>query len=89
MSRISTALDNNFTALCMLRDELALRTALLEADLKDRWNELEAKMDTLREHIGRAEVAADHALPQIEVAAQILLETIRNGYTELKHAMKI
>jgi hypothetical protein len=88
MSRLTTALNNDFTALCFLRDELALQVNLLEADLKDRWNELEAKMTTLREHMGRAEVAAGDSRKQIETATKALIQSLRTGYTDIRNALK-
>ena len=66
MSRLTTALNNDFTALCFLRDELALQINLLEAEAKDRWAALEAKMDKLREHAGRAEVAAGQSAKEVD-----------------------
>ena len=84
MSRLTTALNNDFTALCFLRDELAL----LEAELKTRWQELEEKLDRLREHIGRAEVAADSTRPQLEAAARTMLDALSKGYRDIKQALK-
>ena len=88
MSRLTTALNNDFTALCFLRDELALRASLLEAELKTRWQELEEKLDRLREHIGRAEVAADSTRPQLEAAARTMLDALSKGYRDIKQALK-
>ncbi|MDE0852845.1 MAG: hypothetical protein OSA97_00300 [Nevskia sp.] len=87
MSRLTNAFHNDYTLLCMLRDELALQTSLFKADLKDRWRDLEGKLDVLREHVGRAEAAADHALPQIEASARIMLDTLRSGYSDIKRAV--
>jgi hypothetical protein len=88
MSRLTTALNNDFTALCFLRDELALQVNLLEADLKDRWNALEARLETLREHLRRAEVAAGHSAKDIDAATKALIESLRTGYAEIRQALK-
>ncbi|MDR3417487.1 MAG: hypothetical protein P4L83_15030 [Nevskia sp.] len=88
MSRLSTALSNDYKALCLLRDELALHTSLLKAELKDRWNKLEADFATLREHIGRAEVAAEDSRKEVEAAASKLLNALRTSYTDMRNALK-
>lgn len=88
MSRLTTALNNDFIALCFLRDELALRINLLEAEAKDRWTALEAKMNTLREHVRRAEVAAGHSARDVDAATKALIESLRSGYAEIRRALK-
>ena len=88
MSRLSTALNNDFTALCFLRDELALQISLLQSDLKDRWAELEGRMEELREHLGRAEVAASKSAQEVEDAAKVLIDSLRTGYGEIGKALR-
>ncbi|MBL6750065.1 MAG: hypothetical protein ISP90_06055, partial [Nevskia sp.] len=66
MSRLANALHNDYQALLLLRDELALQARLLQAELRDRWNRLEADLDVLREHMQRAEVAAQDNRKEIE-----------------------
>jgi hypothetical protein len=88
MSRITKALNNDFTALCFLRDELALQISLLQSDLKDRWAELETRMDTLREHMGRAEVAAGQSAKNVETSTKALIESLREGYNEIGKALR-
>jgi len=88
MPRITTALNNDFTALCFLRDELALQISLLQSDLKDRWAELEGKMEHLREHMGRAEVAASKSAKDVEDSARIMIDSLRNGYSEISKALR-
>lgn len=88
MSRLTTALNNDFTALCFLRDELALQINLLEAEMKDRWNALEARMDALRERLGRAEAAAGHSAKEVDAATKALIESLRSGYADIRRALK-
>ncbi len=89
MSRLTTALENDFNALCFLRDELALQFNLLEADLKVRWSELETKFERLREKVGRAEVAAGQSRKETEAAARLLVDSLRSGYSEIKRALGV
>jgi hypothetical protein len=88
MSRLTNAIDNDFKALCLLRDEIALHASLLKADLKDRWNDLEQKLAVLREHLGRANVAAGRSRMELETSAQAMLESLRTGYADVKQALK-
>jgi len=88
MSRLSIALQNDYKALCFLRDELALQSSLLKAEVKDRWNKLEADLDVLREHIKRAEAAAEDSTKDVEGAARKLLDSLRAGYTDIRNALK-
>lgn len=88
MSRITKALNNDFTALCFLRDELALQISLLQSDLKDRWAELETRMDKLREHMGRAEVAAGQSADKVEASTKALIDSLREGYNEIGKALR-
>lgn len=89
MSRLANALHNDYQALLLLRDELALQARLLQAELRDRWNRLEADLDVLREHMRRAEVAAQDNRKEIEAAARLLLDSLRAGYAEIRKALKV
>jgi len=88
MSRLKTALTNDYNALCFIRDELSLKASLLKAELKDRWKELEVDLDVLREHVGRAEVAAAGSRKELEASARTMLAAMHNGYTEIRNALK-
>jgi len=88
MSRLKTAIKNDYAALCFLRDELALQISLLQSDLKDRWLELEQKMDKLREQMGRVEVVAGESAHDIEDSTKTLIESIRKGYHDINVALK-
>lgn len=89
MSRLDNAISNDLKALRLLRDELALHTALLKAELKDRWHKLEADMDVLHEHVERAKVAAGDSRKQAEAAAENLIRSLRTGYADIKRALSL
>jgi hypothetical protein len=88
MTRLTAALKNDFAALCLLRDELSLQATLMKADLKDRWSTLEVDFARLREHVGRAEVAAEDSAAEIEAAARKLHDALRSGYSGIRNALK-
>ena len=88
MSRLNTALKNDYAALCFIRDELALHISLLQSDIKDRWLDLEEKMDRLREKLGRVEVVADQSAHDVEASVKHLITSIRAGYDDINRALK-
>ncbi|NKF23494.1 hypothetical protein [Solimonas marina] len=82
------ALNDELAALRATRDELKLQAHLLRAEVRDRWNELEAHLDALNEHLGRAEVAAQTARGEVDVAAQLMLDVLKNGYAQIRGALR-
>lgn len=71
-----------------LRDQLKVQAHLLQADLKDRWTELEAKWDELQEHLQRAQVAAKDSGHDVSKAAESLADALKKGYEQVKSALK-
>ena len=89
MSRIDNALHNSISALELTRDELKLHAHLLKADIKQQWDELETKWSDLEEHLGRAEVAVSDSKQEIDAAVGLLLDSLKNGYRDLRNALKM
>ena len=88
MPRVKNALHNEYQLLELLRDETALQAHLFKAEMKSAWEALELKWSELKEHLGRAEVAAADAGRDIDVASKALAESLRAGYTEIRDAFK-
>lgn len=88
MSRLSTALQNDLKLLALMRDELALQAHLLKADVKGRWQDLEAKWAELKAHAARAEVAGEDAVQESETAIGLLVDTLRKGYDNIRAALR-
>ena len=88
MSRVKNALHNEYQLLELLHDELSLQAHLFKAEMKSTWETLEIKWSELKEHLGRAEVAAADAGRDIDVAAKALAESLKAGYTEIRNAFK-
>jgi hypothetical protein len=89
MSRIQQALHNEAQALSLLHDEIALQAHLFRAEARTRWQELEVRWDEVKEHLQRAKVAAADAKPQMQSAAQLLIETLKTSYSDFKNALKV
>lgn len=88
MSRIEHALHNEFQLLELLHDELALQSHLFKAEVKSRWETLETKRSELKEHLGRAQVAAGDAKGEIDSSVKLLIESLTTAYTEIKNTFK-
>jgi hypothetical protein len=88
MSRLSTAIHNDLQLLALLRDELKLQSHLLGAELKTRWEELEREWSSLKEHVGRAEVATDKVAVETKTAIDLLVSSLKEGYAGIKRAVQ-
>ena len=88
MSRIENAFHNDVQALELLHDELRLQAHLFKSEAKKRWDELEAKWATLKEHLQRAEVAADRNKSEVSSAIKLLIDSLKSGYKDIKDALK-
>lgn len=88
MSRISAAVQNDLKLLKLLRDEIGLQAHLFKADLKTRWDELEQEWGVLRTHLDRAESVAGSAKREAQTAAELLIESLRTGYSRVGKALK-
>ena len=88
MSRVENTLKNEFQLLEQMRDELALQAHLFKADMKNKSELLEAKWDELKEHLGRAKVAAGDAGHNIDASSKSLADSIMAGYIEIRNAFK-
>jgi hypothetical protein len=88
MSRLKQALHNDFQLLETLHDELAVQAHLFKADMKQRWGEMEAKWDELKEHLGRAQVASGDVRRNVESSTKQLVDALTAGYAEIRNTFK-
>lgn len=88
MSRLENALHNDVKALEFLHDELKVQAHLLKAEARKQWDELEAKWASLKEHLQRAETAADRNKGDIEAAARLLIDALKAGFAQVRNALK-
>ncbi|SER15438.1 hypothetical protein SAMN04488038_11774 [Solimonas aquatica] len=88
MTRLKLALHNELQALELLRDELKLQAHLLKAEAGTRWQQLEQDWARLKEQVQRAEVAGGQAESELQAAAQLLVETLKTGYGQIKNALR-
>ena len=87
MSELADRLKEEVNTLRRLRDELRVKLALGQAEIRDRWEltekrwyELEGRMKELRE-ASRAEAK------EIGAAARLLVDEIKEGYEHLRKQM--
>lgn len=88
MTRLENALHNDVKALEFLHDELRVQAHLLKAEAKKRWDELEAKWGSLKEHLQRAEAAADRNRADVDAAIRLLVDALKTGYADIRKALK-
>jgi len=88
MTKLSTALQDEIKSVEQTRDQLVLQAHFFKAELKTRWQELEVEWDDLREHLGRAKVAADRTMSQIDAEATRLIGSLKTGYSSIRDALK-
>lgn len=88
MSRLSIALQNDLKLLALLRDEMGLKAHLLKAEMKDLWQQLEDKWGVLKVAVANAEGAGAEAAHESEVAIGLLVDALRQGYENVRKALK-
>jgi len=76
-----------FSELQKARDELKLKAHLFKADVKDEWEELEAKWEKARRDIKPALDAAKEASGNIAEAHSLLLDELKNGYKSIREKL--
>jgi hypothetical protein len=88
MSRFENAVRNDIQALELLHDELRLQAHLFKAEASKRWEELEVKWTSLKDHLQRAQVEAGHSKDEISSAVQLLVDALKTGYADIRRALK-
>ena len=79
---------HDFDSLAQLRDELLVQTHLFKAEAKDRWELAEQRWDALRDDVHAARESIDKSSFEVAYATQLLFETLRDSYVDLKQALK-
>lgn len=80
-------LTMDFESLGHLREELALEAHLFNAELRERWIELEDDWDHLKQQMHRVGIAAQTSGQDVNAAARLLLESLHNGYQSVRKAL--
>jgi hypothetical protein len=75
-------------SLQQLRDELTLQAHLMKAEAKDRWAELEQDWARLQDELRPVRSAANKSAGEISAAAQLLVESLKDGYQQMKRSVK-
>lgn len=71
-------------SLLQQRDELRVRLHLAKADASDEWAELESKWAEAQVKFAQVRQSADESLENIEAAARLLGDEIRQGYERIR-----
>lgn len=87
MSRLQQAFHNDLQALGLLRDELKLQAHLFKAEARDQWQELEGRWQALRGHAERLRDAAEISEAELELAGQLLVDSLKSGYQRLRQSL--
>jgi len=66
------------------RDELRLKMHLAKADARDEWDELEGKLEHLRERAKAAGSEASEASGDVGEALRSLASEIKKGYARIR-----
>ena len=78
---------NKIESVKQLRDELKLQAHLFGAEAKDLYNELETSWQKVEAELTPAADAASTAAENISEATSLLVDTISEGYTNIKNSL--
>ena len=76
-----------FEKLKTTRDELKVKTHLLEMDIKQEWDDLETKWNKLSQEFEPTRHTTEKVGDNIASATKLLLEEIEKGYKKIKNSL--
>ena len=76
--------ESEIQELKRLRDELRVQFELGKLEARERWDGLEKRWEQLEAHLRQAEQGAREDLQDVQAAARLLADEIREGYTHLR-----
>lgn len=74
-------------AVAQIRDELRLQAHLFKAEAKDRWEKAERSWIHVMNDVNAARDSLDRSSLEISLAAQLLFETVRDSYQDIKKSI--
>ncbi|MEM6274318.1 MAG: hypothetical protein AAF735_03660 [Myxococcota bacterium] len=77
-------LEREYADLKRARDELRIKAHLARADIRDAWEELEARWPRVESSLKRFEGQATQALDEFGHATRTLFRELRRGYQRVK-----
>ncbi|MEO1332568.1 MAG: hypothetical protein AAFV32_03535 [Myxococcota bacterium] len=77
-------LEREYADLKRARDELRVKAHLARADIRDAWDELEARWPKVESSLKRFEGQATQALDEFGHATRTLFRELRRGYQRVK-----
>lgn len=70
-----------------LRDELRVQLHLGAAEVRDSWEELEAKWHQFEGKLGNLGKATSDAADGVESATELLLDELKRGYARIRDSL--
>lgn len=80
-------IDKIMADLAKTRDELKLKSHLMQMEAKDKWEEMEKKWEDLSSKAEKAKDAAGESSEPIKAAASNLMAELEKGYENIKKAL--
>ena len=72
-----------------LRDELRLQAHLFNAELKDRWQDAEARWVQIQQEARAIKSAVGHTRAELGAAVSLAVESLQETYEDLKQAVRV
>jgi len=70
-----------------MRDELRVRAHLAKAEVRDRWEALDRKLEALESRAKRTTRALEQPLQELEKDARKLAQDLRGGYRRFRDSI--
>jgi hypothetical protein len=87
MSRIRSRIEEELEKLATRRDELRVQLDLGTKELKDKWGDVDEKWSKLESYLGRLKQEGEDAAEDIEDAAELLLEEVKEGFKKIRELL--
>lgn len=84
MSDLGERMKEEVDSLRRLRDELRVQLALGQAEVRDRWEEMEKRWHELEARMKVLRDASREEAADIRAAARLLMDEIQEGYEHLR-----
>jgi|GEM_PF-2447570 len=88
MSRVSQAVHNDVQMLEMLRDELRVQAHLMQAEIKEHFEKLEAELEHVSSRVKAAAKAGAESEQDTEAGLELTLESIKTGMKRVSDALR-
>ena len=81
-------LQDELEKLEQMRDELRLQAHLFKAEMKDEWEDLEARISKIKQNLRPVQKAAEETLGDVGEATGLLIDSVFDGFKRLRNSLK-